>query len=112
MCGLCGILGGAGHWTESQRSPQAFGDRSQTHTTQRERIDRTALVNHVLGHYRLNLKSWSSTSYALKSSTGKTALVDNLSQMWAEAERMTQQQFDPLDPALLAALNKKNQSAQ
>lgn len=104
MCGLCGILGGKGHWTESQAAPDAFAGRSDSHTARRERIDRTGLVNQVLQHYRLNLKDWSGSSYVLKGGTGKTVLVDNLSQMWAEAERMTGRDLDPLDESLITDL--------
>lgn len=105
MCGLCGILGGMAHWTETQRAPQAFAGQDRTQT--RERIDRTALVNQVLGHYRMSLKNWSGTSYVLKGSTGKTALVENLTQLWAQAESMSGQSFDPLDEALIASLSKQ-----
>ena len=104
MCSLCGILGGKGHWTDSSSTPEAFSGRSDTHTARRERIDRTALVNKVLQHYRLTLKDWSGAQYVLRTGTGKTALVDNLSQMWAEAERMTGLEMDPLDEALMAEL--------
>ncbi len=104
MCGLCGILGGKGHWTDSSTTLDAFAGRTDTHTMQRERMERTALVNRVLKPYRLSLKDWSGTSYMLQGGTGKTAMVDNLSQMWAEAERMTGQDFDPLDEALIDEL--------
>ncbi len=40
----------------------------------------------------------------LRGSTGKTALVDNLSQMWAEAQVMSNSDFDPLDEDLITYL--------
>ncbi|MFN0303748.1 MAG: hypothetical protein ACKVQU_25715 [Burkholderiales bacterium] len=104
MCGLCGVLGGLGHWTESQAAPDAFAGREHTHTSTRERLDRSALVNQVLQHYRMNLKPWSGSSYVLRGGTGKTVLVENLSQMWAAAEKMTGLQLDPLDEALIRDL--------
>ncbi len=103
MCGLCGILGGKAHWTDTASTPDAFAARAEAQTARRERADRTALVNKVLHHYRLTLKDWSGSSYVLRTGTGKTALVDNLSQMWAEAERLTGREFDPLDPDLLSS---------
>ncbi len=106
MCGLCGIFGGRGHWTETSTSPGTFASRTEAHTVRRERIDRTALVNRVLKHYGLSLKDWSGTSYVLRGGTGKTAMVDNLSQMWAQAEIMTGRDFDPLDEALIAELRE------
>lgn len=104
MCSLCGILGGKGHWTDTSSTPEAFAGRADTHTVRRERIERTALVNRVLQHYRLTLKDWSGAQYVLRTATGKTAIVDNLSQMWAEAERLTGRDMDPLDEGLVGAL--------
>ncbi len=102
MCGLCGILGGKAHWTDSSATPEIFAEREMTQ--RRERLDRAGLVNRVLGHYRLTLKDWQGAQYVLRSATGKSALVDNLSQMWAEAEIMTGREIDPLDPELIASL--------
>jgi len=104
MCGLCGILGGKAHWTDTGATPEVFAGRQATHTQRRERLDRAGLVNRVLAHYRLTLKDWSGAQFTLRSATGKTALVDNLSQMWAEAEAMTGRELDPLDDALIADL--------
>ena len=106
MCGLCGILGGKAHWTDTAATPEVFSARGVTHTAQRERFDRAELVNRVLAHYRLSLKDWSGAQYVLRSGTGKTALVDNLSQMWAEAEKMTGREIDPLDPGLISGLTR------
>jgi hypothetical protein len=104
MCGLCGILGGKGHWTDSSANPDTFIERAESHTIRRERLDRTALVDRVLKYYGLGLKDWAGSSYMLRGSTGKTALVDNLSQMWAEAQVMSNSDFDPLDEDLITYL--------
>ena len=104
MCGLCGILGGRGHWTDTSTNPEVFAARDEVPTYRRERQQRTALVNQVLKHYGLSLKDWSGASFILKGPTGKSAIVDNLSQMWAEAETLTGRPFDPLDDALIATL--------
>ncbi len=98
------MLGGARHWTDSRAAPEAFAGRAETHTIARERLDRSALVNQVLRHYRLKLKPWSASSYVLSGGTGKTVLVESLSQMWAAAEEMTGLQLDPLDESLLRDL--------
>jgi hypothetical protein len=104
MCGLCGILGGRGHWTASDTNPATFASRTQSHTTLRERQERSRLVNRVLSHYGLGLKDWSGNAYVLHGNTGKTAIVENLSQMWAEAEKMTGRTFDPLAEDLISDL--------
>jgi len=104
MCGLCGILGGRGHWTDTSTNPETFAARQIVPTYRRERQGRTALVNRVLKHYGLSLKDWSGSSYILKGATGKSAIVDNLSQMWAEAETLTGRAVDPLDDDLIRSL--------
>ena len=106
MCSLCGILGGKAHWTESSGAPEVFGGRDAERTVRRDRLDRAGLVNKVLAHYRLSLKDWAGSQYVLRTATGKTALVDNLSQMWAEAEKMTGRELDPLDDALVVELSR------
>ena len=108
MCGLCGILGGKQHWTDSSANADTFGERSGSHTQRRERIERTELVGRVLKYYRLGLKDWAGASYMLNSGTGKTVLVDNLSQMWSEAETMINGECDPLDEDLIAHLSGEN----
>jgi hypothetical protein len=105
MCGLCGILGGQGHWTDTSTNPDAFAERAQVHTRSRERRGRTVLVNRVLKHYGLRIQDWSGASYVLRGSTGKSAIVDNLAQMWAQAELLTGKDFDPLDERLIDELS-------
>ncbi|MDP6346727.1 MAG: hypothetical protein QF578_18310 [Alphaproteobacteria bacterium] len=107
MCALCGILGGRRHWTESTGAPEAFASRPEAHTRHRERQTRTRLVNAVLDHYGLRLADWSGGQYVLRGRTGRTALVDNLSELWAEADRLGSRDCDPLDPDLLADLKAR-----
>ena len=40
----------------------------------------------------------------LKSFTGRSALVENVGELWPEAERLAGRPLDPLDPGLLAAM--------
>ncbi len=107
MCGLCGILGGKGHWTDSASNPGAFGERAETHTRRRERQERVRLANEVLDFHGLTLSDWAGTSYVLRSRTGQTVLLDNLSELWRAAARLSRRPCDPLDPALLAALRER-----
>ena len=103
MCSLCGILGGRGHWTESASSPEVFAGRTDVHTPVRERQQRTRILNVVLGHYGLSVSDWAAGKSVLRSATGRTALVDNVGELWPAAEQLTGRTLDPLDPALLAA---------
>ena len=103
MCSLCGVLGGRGHWADSASTPEAFASRLQQTTRRRERQERTRLANAVLGHYGLSLADWSGASYVLSNRTGRTALVDNLTELWGAAEDLANKPCDPLDEGLIAA---------
>ena len=99
--------GGRGHWTESAAAPEAFASRAEVHTRGRERQERTRLVNRILSHYGLRLGNWSAGGHALRGPTGRTALVNNLSEMWVAADDLARRDCDPLDPDLLAKLAKR-----
>jgi hypothetical protein len=103
------MLGGRGHWTDSATNPEAFRTRAET-TRRRERQERTRLVNAVLAHYGLALSDWAGTSYVLRTRTGRTALVENLGELWAAAEGLVGKPCDPLDETLLAALARPDRS--
>ena len=104
MCSLCGILAGRGHWTESASSPEVFAGRTDVHTAGRERQHRTRILNAVLRHYGLTLSDWAGGKSVLKSFTGRSALVENVGELWSEAERLVGRPLDPLDPRLLKSL--------
>ncbi len=104
MCSLCGILGGRGHWTDPASHPEAFEGRAETHTWHRERQQRSRITNLVLDYYGLRLDDWGGHAFILKSRTGQTAIIDNLSELWPAAERMLGRPCDPLDPDLIKAL--------
>jgi hypothetical protein len=105
MCGLCGVLGGRGHWTDTSSHPEAFR-HSAPSTRGRERQERIRLVNRVLAHFRLRLSDFSGSAYVLRTHTGRTAMIENLTELWPAAEALTGRPCDPLDPALLADLDR------
>ncbi len=99
MCSLCGVLGGRGHWTDDV----SHGGAETTRRAERQR--RMRLANAVLGQYGLALTDWTGASYVLATRTGRTAMVDDLTELWAAAEDLTGRRCDPLDEALLARLS-------
>jgi hypothetical protein len=103
MCGLCGVLGAEAHWTDAAARPAAVNGQAQPSRC-RERFARIELANSILRHYRLKLGDFEGQSYILRSATGRQELVPHLPGMWAAAERLAGRVCDPLDPALLAAL--------
>ena len=104
MCSLCGMLGGANHWTDTSSNPGSFGGRANQVTWHRERQDRTRLINRIVRRYGLTVSDWSGNAFVIRSHTGKTMIAENLSQIWDAAEKITGAPCDPLDPALIGAL--------
>ena len=105
MCALCGVLGGAGHWTDAIARPGVFTRTSGPVERRRERAARVAQANRVLRYYRLSLSDWQGTSFLLSTATGKTEIVDNLTHLWIAAEKLVGRPCDPLDDALIEQLS-------
>jgi hypothetical protein len=106
MCSLCGVLGTDDHWTDASARPETFGERHIWRPRRQERFERIALANRILEHYRLRLGDFQGQSYVLRSATGRQELVPNLVGMWAAAERLAGRPCDPLDPDLIADLER------
>jgi hypothetical protein len=90
MCSLCGVMSKE-HWATQDNSRRSHVLRART-------------LNRVLAHHGLSVDAWSAGTFILRDRKGKTALVDDLTALWIEAERLTGRPLDPLDPALLASL--------
>ncbi len=101
MCGLCGALGTEGDWTDSRAMPG-----SVARTTRARRLERLGIINAVLKQFGLVLRDWEGAKYQLSTRTGRTEIVDNLSQVWQAAERILGRSCDPLDPGLIARLQR------
>jgi hypothetical protein len=104
MCGLCGVLANADHWSDSATS-------SDGPTPGAMRQLRTRLANRVLAHYGLKLSD-TAGSLLLQSATGQTALLPHLGALWPAADRLARQSCDPLDPELIASLNRFSTAAR
>ena len=109
MCGLCGVLGAEVHWSDAAARPEAFPPRAGAPgaTRRQERQRRIALANRILQHYRLRLADFEGRSYLLRGATGRQELVPHLAHLWAAAERVAGRPCDPLDEALIAALERR-----
>jgi hypothetical protein len=105
MCALCGVLGGAGHWTDAVARPGVFTRTADPVERRRERAARVVQANKVLRHYRLSLSDWQGTSFLLSTATGKTEIVDNLTHLWMAAEKLIGRPCDPLDEGLIGSLS-------
>jgi hypothetical protein len=106
MCALCGILGGAEHWTDAVARPGVFTHNTDAASRRRERSRQVAAANRVLRHYRVNLADWQGTAFVVSTATGKTEIVDNLGHLWTAVERLIGKPCDPLDAELITAMER------
>ncbi|MBK3397213.1 MULTISPECIES: hypothetical protein [Methylobacterium] len=97
MCGLCGAFGAPDHWSDGVARPGP---------AQAGRRARAEAANRVLGLYGLRLAAWADR-YTLSGRTGRTALVDHLGTLWPAAERLAGRPCDPLDLAIIVALEAR-----
>jgi hypothetical protein len=104
MCALCGVLGGAGHWTEAAPRPGVFTRNTSSFDRRRQRLELTACAGRVLRCYGLSITDWQGSAYVLSTATGKTEIVESLAHLWPAAERLIGRPCDPLDPALFERL--------
>jgi len=104
LCALCSVLGGKGHWSDSAGAPEVFAGRTEPQTPLRERQTRVRILNTVLKVHGVAIKDWSGNSYLLTSRTGRTAIVDTISDIWPAAERLSGRTCDPLDENYLRSL--------
>ena len=102
MCSLCGVLGAEAHWSEGEVPSRRRGSRPAAPGRQA----RIALVNRVVAPFGLRLRDFAGAGYVLAGPTGKSEVVATLGQLWPAARRLSGQRFDPLDPALLARLDR------
>ena len=107
MCGLCGVFGAEAHWTDAAGQGAGSADPVSGRTRRQERLYRVALANKVLGHYGLTLADWDGNYFVLANRTGRSEIVDHLAALWPVAERMAGRPCDPLDPALVAAVERE-----
>ena len=99
MCALCGVLGGEAHWSEAS---SLSGD--DTAGRRRERAQRIAAANRILGRFGMRLSDWQGGASVLATATGKSEVITGFGHLWSTAEALSGRCFDPLDPAFLARL--------
>ncbi len=91
MCNACGNPAAPGHWTEAGAATP--GDRL------RARFHRAALLQAVLRPYGLTAHDGVVVpGIQIGTLAGAQSIVQDLGEVWAEAERLSGQAIDPLDP--------------
>lgn len=108
MCVLCGELVMHVHWIDQPIHDKEFSNTIVAGELQRDRMrDRLRRVyycNRILSYYGLNLMDWQGSKYMLADKKGKQIIVNDLGDMWTEAQKMTNKCIDPLDSELLIYL--------
>jgi hypothetical protein len=89
MCGMCGLLGGGNHWSNTTAPGEGANAR-------RQRYLQAALANRILIPLRLRLDDFHGQSFVLSSPTGGSELVGDFAEVWKAAERMLGRPLDPL----------------
>jgi hypothetical protein len=89
MCGLCGMFDNGRRWLDALTSLDPASVR-------RERALRVAIVRQVLAPARVAVDDFEGACFVLRGPTGATSLVDNLTDVWREAEKLGKRRLDPL----------------
>jgi hypothetical protein len=113
MCVLCSQLWVQDHWSDAASEdvdPDSNVVALEIHVARRgqrlrDRAARARLFNLVLKGFGLSLQDWEGSSYILRDAKGRSAVVNNLAQVWAEAEGLLGLPLDPLDPDLLRRMS-------
>ncbi|WJY15015.1 hypothetical protein PCO82_21675 [Pectobacteriaceae bacterium CE90] len=94
MCGICGLLDSGPQWSDALQ--QSLPRRQQ-------RQQQLAVLNHALAPFRLKLSDFHDC-WMLASPTGQQNIINNIDQIWKEAEAMLKRTIDPLDDDYLSSL--------
>lgn len=105
MCGLCGALGASQYWTDAAGN-RDFQENGISVSRRDEREARVGIINKVLHAANFRVRDWGGNSYVLEGPRGKLENVYNLSGIWSAVDKYTDDDIDPLDPSLLAAMEK------
>jgi len=116
VCILCGELVMHVHWTDQASHDREYSNTVVSGELQRDRLrgrmHRVRYVNAVLSFYGLSFKDWQGSKYLLSDKKGQQKVVNDLGDMWPEAQKMAGKGIDPLDPALLDWLAREGCLAQ
>lgn len=92
MCGLCGVFGEEGHWTDALDH--------QGGTPLAARLQHCDAVSRVLSHFGVSLRPWGGR-YILSNRTGRSIVLNHIGALWTAVESLSGQTCDPLDPNLI-----------
>ncbi len=105
MCGFCAMFSNGPHWTEAGTDSGRAGADASPRERHLDRAYRMKLINRILGFYGCTAEDWAGSQYIVRNKSGGAGeVVANLPQVWQAVENMLHRPADPLDAALVAAL--------
>ena len=99
MCAFCGLFG--------NNNPSWLEVRSDSGPARAARLTRIRRANELLSIFRLTLSDQQGVYYVLSGATGKTEVINSLSETWVAAEKILGKRIDPLSPDLLNRLEMR-----
>lgn len=100
MCGLCGVPARVLHWSEHLDADGRMHGASMP-PSRAKRLRRVQWLDTAMRAYACTVSDWQGRAYRIATFTGKTALVENLSDIWTSVASLTGKQPSPLDDAVL-----------
>lgn len=97
MCGMCGLWGQTGHWSDPARLPGTRVEESVLH----RRAAQAAAVTLFTRSSGISVRDWAQTAWVVESVSGATEIVNSLGDIWAAAERLSGKPVDPLSLLLI-----------
>ncbi|GAA7237613.1 hypothetical protein BD0080_00850 [Helicobacter pylori] len=125
MCVLCGELISSFHWSdenygsdsyeidENLREPNALiSTNENARERKRARLKRVGLLNQILAFYGLKINDWQGAKFVLCDKKGQSVIVNDLGDLWGNAQKLAKKEMDALDSNLLAFLNQNTQATR
>lgn len=107
MCGLCGLWGETAHWTSvASALPRAQQATDRDGLLRARQVQRHS-INRVCRAFGTSIADWNATSWIVTSASGATEIVGSLPELWRAVESVSKRAIDPLDAALLDALERQ-----
>jgi hypothetical protein len=106
MCILCSSGYTPFHWAEEPLVDAAATAASANQRARRDRFVRADICREVLGHYGVGLRSQTGREYVVTDAKGRMEVAQSLSEVWATAVRFGADGLSPLDPSLIAAMDR------
>lgn len=104
MCAFCGLFG--------NNNPSWLEVRPDNAPMRAARLSRIRRANELLSIFRLTLTDQQGAYYILSGATGKTEVINSLSETWVAAERILGKRLDPLSENLLGQLEMQSEGTK